>query len=158
LAGDSHSPSTNEPRSTTGNLQQQPKRTAEEFGVFAIYAFGSRGKEIALRVQGDSPPRQPTRSDIDIGVQLRPGVHLHIDQKVAITRALEELFEEDCVDLVMCEMAHPFLAQEIVSGELLYCDDLDKQAAYELYVLRRAGDLAPYETERRRMILEEGAK
>jgi hypothetical protein len=29
----------------------------------------------------------------------------------------------------------------------------DGQAAYQLYVLRRAGDLAPFERERRRMLL-----
>lgn len=140
------------------DLHLQLKKTAEQFRLTAIYAFGSRSKEIALRVRGEPATAQLPGSDIDIGVQLRPGMHLSIDQKVALTNSLEELFEDGGVDLVLCEEAPPFLAQEIVSGELLYCDDLDKQAAYELYVLRRAGDLAPFERERRRMILEEGAR
>ena len=41
--------------------------------------------------------------------------------------------------------ASPFLALDVIKGELIYCNDPDLQAEDELYVLRRAGDLAYYE-------------
>jgi hypothetical protein len=47
---------------------------------------------------------------------------------------------------------------DIICGELLYTSDPDQQARYELFVLRRAGDLLPFQRERTRMILEEGAR
>jgi hypothetical protein len=62
------------------------------------------------------------------------------------------------VDLVLLPEADAFLALEIIRGELLYSDDLDRQARYQLFVLRRAGDLAPFQKERIRAILEEGAR
>lgn len=43
-------------------------------------------------------------------------------------------------------------------GGLLYTRDPDSQARYELFVLRRAGDLMPSKKERMRMILEEDAR
>jgi len=49
--------------------------------------------------------------------------------------------------------ADPFLALEVIRGELLYAEDLDRQARDELYVLRRAGDLLPFKRQRLRLIL-----
>lgn len=57
------------------------------------------------------------------------------------------------VDLVVIPEADPFLAAEVIRGELLYCSDPDDQAENELYILRRAGDLAHYKRERIQSIL-----
>jgi hypothetical protein len=46
----------------------------------------------------------------------------------------------------------------VIRGELLHTEAPDDQAQYELYVLRRAGDLLPFKKERMRMILEEGGR
>ena len=54
--------------------------------------------------------------------------------------------------------AQPFLAVEIIRGELLCCLDPYERAEMELYVLRRAADLAPFERRRREVILKEGAR
>lgn len=124
----------------------------------AMYAFGSRVAEVVARLEGTVPTDPNLASDIDIGIQPKRGYRLDLDQKVRLTIALERLFGVSRVDLVVCPEAPPFLAQEIVSGQLFCCTDPDEQAEYELYVLRRAGDLAPIEVERRRMILEEGAR
>jgi hypothetical protein len=55
--------------------------------------------------------------------------------------------------LVILPEAKPYLALDVVRGELLCVTDVDAEAAYQLYVLRRAADLAPLERERRRMVL-----
>jgi len=39
-----------------------------------------------------------------------------------------------------------------------HTSDADRQAEYELFVLRRTGDLLPFYRERVRMILEEGPR
>jgi len=75
---------------------------------------------------------------------------------VEIILALEALFGVKRVDLVVLPEAGPYLALDIIRGELIYCRDPDQQAEDELYILRRAGDLAYFEKERRKMILAGG--
>lgn len=66
---------------------------------------------------------------------------------------LEDLLEVNRVDLVVLQEAEPFLALDVIRGEIIYCSDPLSQAEYELYVLRRAADLAPFERQRRQMVL-----
>jgi hypothetical protein len=54
---------------------------------------------------------------------------------------------------VILPEAPPYLALDVVRGEWLYVGDADVEAVYQLYVLRRAGDLAPFERARLQMIL-----
>lgn len=132
---------------------------ARQHGLADVYAFGSRAPEIGAKVRGTAkPPRTPAESDADIAVRPRYGVTLDVDERVDFTLALEELFRVPRVDLVVLPEAGAFLALAAVSGELLYCDDPTDQAEYELYVLRRAGDLLPFERERRDLILRHGAR
>jgi len=75
---------------------------AERYGLAAIYAFGSRGEEIAARVCRDrSTPGSSdgSQADLDIGVQPAPDIHLGVDEKVLLALALEELFDVARVDL-----------------------------------------------------------
>lgn len=129
-------------------------KLADRFGLSAIYAFGSRGQEAAALFQGRLPSLSCPDSDLDIAVQTLSGNRLSARKKVEIGLALEDLFQVRRIDLVLLSEARPFLALDIIKGELLFCDDLDRQAEEELYVLRRAGDLAYYEQERRKMILQ----
>jgi len=132
---------------------------ARRYAVRDVYVFGSRAVEIAARVRGSGAvPRGPLDTDVDIGVRPRHGVQLDVHDRVALTLALEQLFDASRVDLVVLPEAGAFLALAAVSGELLYCEDATDQAEYELYVLRRAGDLLPFERERRELILKHGAR
>jgi hypothetical protein len=49
--------------------------------------------------------------------------------------------------------ADPFLAANVIRGERLFADDRYLADLYDLYVLRRAGDLVPLERERQALIL-----
>jgi predicted nucleotidyltransferase len=126
---------------------------SECYGLTAIYVFGSQAVETALIFQGESVSFLDPERDVDIGIQPFPGKHLSAQDRVAITQALEELFRVRRVDLVLLPEARPFLALDIIKGELLYCNNPDRQAEDELYVLRRAGDLAYYEEKRRQQII-----
>jgi uncharacterized protein len=93
-----------------------------------------------------------------MGVRIEAGASLGPSGRVKLALEIEDLLEVSRVDLVVLQEADPFLAVEIIRGELVYAEDLDRQARYELYILRRAGDLLPFKKERIRMIMEEGAR
>jgi hypothetical protein len=59
------------------------------------------------------------------------------------------------VDLVSLPDADPFLAANIIRGERLFANDSYLADEYDLYILRRAGDLIPLERERQSLILGE---
>jgi predicted nucleotidyltransferase len=134
-------------------LKEDLAALCRRYRVDALYAFGSRSREIAQRVPtGESFPTGST-SDVDIGVLPRQGAVLDARDKVRLMAEFEDLFRVGRVDLVVLPEASAFLAVDIIRGELLYDEDPDRSAEYELYVLRRAGDLAHYERERVERIL-----
>lgn len=126
---------------------------SEQYSLVAIYAFGSRANEVAARVTGQLMTAAHPRSDVDIGVLPVRGHHLTIRDRVRMAIALEDALDVSRVDLVLLPEAKAFLAADIVCGELLYTTDADAEAEFQLYALRRVADLAPFERERRRLIL-----
>jgi predicted nucleotidyltransferase len=124
-----------------------------EFGVRIVYAFGSRSTHVRDWLHGDVAEIPPGASDVDIGVKAARGDTLHMWDKVRLAIAIEDLLIVRRVDLVCLEDADPFLAANIIRGERLYAADTHEADEYDLYVLRRAGDLAPHERERMALIL-----
>jgi uncharacterized protein len=118
---------------------------ARRHGLAELYVFGSRAEEVAARMRGAGPEGRTTDSDVDVGVRPLRGQRLSAEALVEIAAALEELLGAHRVDVVLLPTAPPFLALDVIRGELLHCADPDEQAEYELYVLRRAGDLAPFQ-------------
>jgi hypothetical protein len=116
-----------------------------------MYAFGSRAAEVKRWLEDESVGLSAGVSDADIGVL--PAKKLSVREKVEIAVALEDLLDVHRVDLVVLPEADPFVAAEIIRGERLFADNEDAADEYDLYVLRRAGDLAPFEKERIAMIL-----
>ncbi len=135
------------------SIQEQLKAISARYNLVAAYVFGSRAPEIASRMRGEPVSPQCPESDVDIGVQPAPGRRLTAQERVRLSIELEDLLGVNRVDIVILPEADPFLALEIIRGELLFCTDADAQAEDELYVLRRAGDLAPYARERWQQIL-----
>lgn len=131
---------------------------ADTFHLDAIYAFGSRAREAADRME-----RAPVRAckqagvDLDIGVKPMFGCRLSVREKARLACALEDLFEVGRVDLAVLPECDPFLAANIIRGERLFARDEHRSDEYDLYVLRRAGDLAPLERERIALIMGEDA-
>jgi predicted nucleotidyltransferase len=133
------------------------RNLCREFYPVALYAFGSRAGQAAEFIRKGRALGQGT-SDLDLGVLGRPGRRLDIRDKVRLAIRLEELFQVPAVDVVVLQEAEPYLALAIIRGELLVALDADFTAEYELFVLRRAADLLPFERERRRLILHGGAR
>ncbi|MEO7085719.1 MAG: hypothetical protein ABI442_15625 [Gemmatimonadaceae bacterium] len=128
---------------------------ANRFGLADIYVFGSRAHEFSSGVPSVGVSSQPA-SDVDIAVRPHRSVSLSPANRVQLTLALELALRVPTVDLMVLPEAGPFLALAAIRGNLLYTVDSDDQAEYELYVLRRAGDLASFERERQQMVLHGG--
>jgi predicted nucleotidyltransferase len=107
--------------------------------VRAAYVFGSRATGYA----------RPD-SDIDLGVLYRTPQAL--EQTVRLEGDLHEAAAMK-VDLVDVGRASAFLALEIIRGERVFVRDPVDTDYFELYVLRRAGDLLPFERERQALLL-----
>jgi len=139
-----------------GNSRNKRLRTiAEDFNLHIIYAFGSQAKEVYEWIKGKVQTLDiPFSSDVDIGVKPAPLKTLSVKEKVAVSMALEDLFSVRNVDLLVIPEIDPFLAANIVRGERLYCKDIYEADEYDLYILRRAGDLIPLERERISLIME----
>ena len=135
------------------SLGDQLKALGTRYEISAVYAFGSRATDIARCIRGQTVSPEFPESDIDIGVQPAPDRRLTAHERVRLAVELEERLGAKRVDLVVLPEADPFLALDVIRGELLYCADADAQAEDELYVLRRAGDLARFARERWRLIL-----
>ena len=115
-------------------------------GIQVLFSFGSRAREALELVGGRRSTLANTGADLDIGA--KPSGPLGIKQKASIALELEELFGVARVDLVVLPEADPFLAANVIRGEQLFAEDEHAAAEYVLYILRRAGDLAPLERER----------
>jgi predicted nucleotidyltransferase len=106
--------------------------------ILAVYLFGSRGR------------REETEQS-DVGVLFRR------EESLREVLLLEDALERRLglpVDLVDVGKASAFLALDILRGERVFCAEPDRCDEFELYVMRRAGDLAPFERERRRLLLQ----
>jgi predicted nucleotidyltransferase len=107
-------------------------------GVAALYVFGSRANGTAAAA-----------SDLDVAVLAeRPlGLAALVDpqQRFQDVAALR-------VDVVDLRTAEALLALDAVRGDRVYCRDEKIADEFELFVLCRAGDLEPFERERRRQL------
>ncbi len=133
------------------DLKDEIAGLARKYRLQIIYAFGSRAKEIFGRVTGQTRRSSRSKSDLDIGV--KPQRPLTVKEKVEIAQFFEDRFDVPKVDVVVIPEAPALLAYEIVTGELLYAKNENFEAEYQLYIMRRAGDLLPYERLKKEMIL-----
>ncbi len=138
-------------------LNKQTAEIAQRYGLCDLYVFGSRAREIAQRIKG-LDAIGPASSDVDIAVQPMAGLELTAHERVRLTDELEVLLGATRVDLVILSEAPPLLAVEVIRGDLLHTVDPVAQAEHELYILRRAADLAPFLRARVQQILTAGAR
>lgn len=129
---------------------------AKVFHLEIIYAFGSHAGD-ALKWLKDEQflLSISSTSDLDIGIKPATKKKLPVKEKVHLAMALEDLFCVSGVDLVNLPEADPFLAANIIRGERLFSKDTYLADEYDLYILRRAGDLIPLERERIALIMGE---
>ena len=126
---------------------QRLEQICARHDVDALYSYGSRALQ-ALRWLHHKGALAAGPSDLDLAVSRGIGKRFSLAEKVALATAFSDLFEFAAVDLADMAEVDAFVAANIVRGERLYCSDRMYAEELDLYVLRRAGDLAPYERER----------
>ena len=138
------------------NRMNKLAEIAQVFDLEIIYAFGSHGED-ALKWLKDEQSSLSilSPSDLDIGVKPTSKRKLSVKEKARLSIALEDLLSVNRVDLVILFEADPFLAANIIRGERIYSKDTYLADEYDLYILRRAGDLIPLERERIALIMGE---
>ena len=136
------------------DLYHKISRLCRKFDLHTMYLFGSRMGEINDWLASPANPLQASASDIDLGVRLSNARQMDVREKVRLTQTLELLFQEQRVDLVLLDEADPFLAVNVIRNLRLYTIDNYAADEYELYILRRAADLAPFERARQAIILD----
>ncbi|NOH00837.1 MAG: nucleotidyltransferase domain-containing protein [Chloroflexi bacterium] len=129
------------------------RQICEKYKVKSLYVFGSRRMELFQAIRDDSFQLARTQSDLDIGVLTHSP--FSIEDKVNLTLELETLFDSSNIDLFVLQEVDAFLAVNIIRGERVFAEDSYQADEYELFVLRRAGDLAELERQRMAMILQE---
>ncbi len=132
-------------------IQNAIKGLASAYDLQIIYAFGSRATEAKDFAAGTIGRLSPGASDLDIGI--KPSRRLTVQEKVEIAAFFEDLFGIARTDVVVISEAPVSLAFRIVTGELLYAQDPTGEAEYQLYIMRMASDLEPYEKEMTRLTL-----
>jgi len=132
---------------------ERVEQVCQKFRVKAFYIFGSRRADMLRFLQDETFQLPPSQSDLDIGVLTHPP--FSVEAKVELTLALEDIFGISNVDLFVLQEVDAFLAANIIRGDRVYAEDSYLADEYELFVLRRAGDLAEFERQRMAMILQE---
>jgi uncharacterized protein len=137
----------------TPGTQTKLAYICRRFGIALLYVFGSRAQEVRQWLTQQEPALDHRGSDVDVGIKPKSGRLHHVRERVELANALEDFLGCGRVDLVIIPEADPFVAVEVIRGERLYAHDKHQADEYELYLLRRAGDLAPIEHQRMDMLL-----
>jgi predicted nucleotidyltransferase len=110
-----------------------------EPSVVAGYHFGSTQDGTAFAT-----------SDVDVGVLC--DCRLSLDELIRLQDRLNDAIPQ-VVDLVDVRRVGPFVALDVIRGDRFFCRDEDDADEFDLFVLRRAGDLAYFERQRRDALL-----
>ena len=132
-------------------IKEKISKIASKYHLQIIYAFGSRAKEVLDMMEGKISHLSSSPSDLDIGI--KPEKPLTVEEKVEIAVFFEDLFDLPRVDAVVLPEAPILLAFKIVTGEILYRQDQTYEAEYQLYIMRRAAELLPFERLKQKMIM-----
>jgi len=132
---------------------QEIEQICRKYQLKALYVFGSRSADMLQAIKDDQYQIAPSQSDLDIGVLSH--LPFLIENKVSLTFELENLFGLSNIDLFILQEVDAFLAANIIRGERVYAEDSYLIDEYDLFILRRAGDLVELERQRMAMILQE---
>ena len=119
---------------------------AQDFGIGFMYLFGSQAKKGHDFLRGKKIELDDPLADLDIGVTFKAGLPAQDKASLYayIYNALEEVFYEFRVDLVLLEENHSVFQANAISGICIYSYDDHLRSEYEENILRRAADFKPF--------------
>jgi predicted nucleotidyltransferase len=126
------------------SLQETLTQICEEFGLLAVYLFGSRQDDGLRVLRGEAVPGEG--SDLDVGVVFRD---LRYDpRRLSLLQVrFEDLFEPLQVDLVPLQRLDAIFQFNAIDGHRIAASDTDAADRYELVIMSRAEELLPIQRE-----------
>jgi predicted nucleotidyltransferase len=124
--------------------QEILNQLCREYGVLAVYLFGSRAHDGLRLLRGEEVTREG--SDLDIGVVFRdPAMGFH--RLASLQIGFEDLFAPLRVDLVPLNRVDALFQFAAIDGHRIMATDPDAVDDYELRVMNRAADLLPIQRQ-----------
>jgi predicted nucleotidyltransferase len=120
------------------------ERTCAEYGVLAVYTFGSRGDDGPRVLRGEPVSREG--SDLDVGVVFDRR-DFELGRLGALHSELIDVFAPLRVDLVPLQRVDAIFQYHAIDGQRVYSCDPTKTAFYELDVMSKAADLVPIQRQ-----------
>ncbi len=129
------------------------RRTAEKYGIDLIYLFGSRAKEGARYLAGETISIDGF-SDLDLAAAFKniPSEPMRIYG--ALYREFSDIFEPFNIDLVFLHEMDTLFQYEMIKGVRIYEKSDFLADEFEEMVMKRAEDLAVRKSILNREILE----
>ena len=124
--------------------QETLNRLCQEYGLLAVYLFGSRADDGLWLLQGEGVSREG--SDLDIGIAFRePLRNLRVLSSLQVE--FEDIFEPLRVDLVPLQRVDALFQFSAIDGHRIAATDPDEADRYELVVMNRASELLPIQRQ-----------
>jgi len=116
------------------------ERICAEYGVLAVYTFGSRADDGLRVLRGEVVAAKG--SDLDVGVVF-DSPKADFETLAALQVGMEDVFEPLRVDVVPLQRVDAIFQFHAVDGHRVFARDETKVNLYELEVMRRAAELVP---------------
>jgi len=126
------------------NRQEALNRLSREYGLLAVYLFGSRADDGLRLLRGEAVSRE--ESDLDVGIVFRePLRNPRILSRLQVE--LEDVFEPLRVDVVPLQRVDALFQFSAIDGHRIAATDPDEADRYELVVMNRAAELLPIQRQ-----------
>lgn len=120
------------------------ERVCAEYGILAVYAFGSRADDGPRILRGEAVDAKG--SDIDIGVVFERH-DFEVARLGALHADMEDVFAPLRLDLVPLQRVDAIFQYHAIDGHRLFSRDSTRTAFYELDVMGKAADLVPIQRQ-----------
>lgn len=123
---------------------QRLDEICRQFGLLAVYLFGSRADDGRRLLAGDAVRLQG--SDLDVGVFFVRG-RVELGRLGSLQAALGDVFAPLRVDLVPLDRVDPLFQFAAIDGIRVAAPRPRPADEHELLVMRRAADLLPFQRQ-----------
>ncbi len=123
------------------NRKETLGRICRDFGLVAVYLFGSRQDDGLRLLNGEEVSREG--SDLDVGVVLAEQKDSCFHTLALLQGEMEDLFQPLQVDLVPLQRVDSIFQANAIDGHRIAAPDSTAADLYELLVMRKAAELLP---------------
>lgn len=123
------------------NPKETLDRICREFGLLAVYLFGSRKDDGLRLLKGEEISREG--ADLDVGIVFAESKDASFHRLALLQGEMEDLFQPLRVDLVSLQRVDSIFQANAIDGHRIAAPDSTAADLYELLVMRKAAELLP---------------